>query len=144
MDEIIAGDAVETLSYEEVVAQLIAKDKALEKANAKIVELKTSSKKTEVIEEKSAITDDEKIDLLIAEKLKKYFPEDKKEEKTDEDEQIKLNQEKTNAMSLMWDENTSGWNNKIMNVSDFDKLTPSMKKDYINKTISTHWKVVFL
>lgn len=143
MDEIIADGTAETPTYEELLAQVVAKDRALEKANAKIVELKTSNKKSEEKVVEATIPDDEKIDLLIAEKLKKYFPEDKKEE-TDEDEQIEKNQEKTNAMSIMWDENTSGWDNKLMSVTDFDKLTPSMKRDYINKTTSQHWSVMFL
>lgn len=136
MDNVNAGGTVETPNVEEL-------QERLKKAEAKIVEMKKSSDPKEAVEEKKeeAVDLDKKIsDMLEA----KFNSLNKKEEYKKAEDIIEANQETTNSMSISWDENVWGSWFKWVSLSDFDKMTPNQKREYITESANTNWEVVFL
>lgn len=131
----IADGSVETPSVEEL-------QERLKKAEAKIVEMKKSSEqKSEETpsnkQEEEKVDLDKKINELLEAKLKSL-----NEEK--EADKYEVNQDKTNSMSMAWEEHI-WWNwFKWISLSEFDKMSPIQKREYIQSSTSTNWEVVFI
>jgi len=130
----IADGSVETPSVEEL-------QERLKKAEAKIVEMKNSSKSSEPEEtsnnEEEEVNLDKKINDLLEAKLRAL-----NEEK--EVDKYEINQEKTNSMSMTWDEHI-WWNwFKWISLSDFDKMSPTQKREYIKSSSDMNWEVIFI
>lgn len=107
------------------------------KAEAKIVDMKNSLEDKQPEE----VDLDKKISELLESKLAALT---QKEEKEKQEEKYEANQDTTNSMSMSWGENI-GWTwFKWVSLSDFDKMSPEQKRQYITESTNTNWEVIFI
>lgn len=111
------------------------------KAEAKIVDMKNSLEDKQPENKNEEVDLDKKISELLESKLAALT---QKEEKEKQEEKYEANQDTTNSMSMSWGENI-GWTwFKWVSLSDFDKMSPEQKRQYITESTNTNWEVIFI
>lgn len=132
----IADTSVETVDWE-------ARAK---KAEAKIVELKTtSSPSKEEKEEDKGVQEEEKdkldIDALVEQKLEAYLKQKWIEA---QENKYKQNQDLSNTHTIWDEEPSSGLNGfKVLSVDEYSSLSPAQQREYSRESLNKNWEILF-